>query len=101
MNKKEYRIQKDEINRIKFLKKEIKNRILKSIAFNFKTTPYKRIYAIYLYSKTNVFSSRNKNYCLSTGKAGSVFRAFSRSRHQVNLLAKQGRLTNVKSNNTK
>lgn len=101
MNSKKLRLSKDELYRIIFLKKELKQMILKSIKKNQQLKNYLRIYAAYLYQKNSAFISKQKNYCLITSKSGGVYSLTNTSRQCINKLAQEGYLINLKANNVK
>lgn len=101
MNVRKMRLSKDELYRILFLKKELKQIILKSIKKNQQLKNNIRLRAAYLYQKNTSFITKQKNYCLLTSKSGGVYKITNTSRHCINKLAQEGFLINVKSNNTK
>jgi len=101
MDRKKTRLSRDEIRRIIFLKKELKRILLKSILRNQQLTPKTRAYALYKLQLENVFYTRQKNFCLITGRSGGVLKLTNTSRHVLNKLAQEGHLINIKTNNIK
>ena len=98
MKKTEYRLKKDEIIRLRILKHEIKKSFLKSVQTNKQIKPSIRYGATYKIQYLNSKIGSKKNFCLFTGKAGSVYRHFNQSRHMININAKLGALPNVSIN---
>lgn len=101
MDKKKIRLSRDEIRRIIFLKKELKRLLLKSIIKNQQISPKIRGFALYKLQSENIFFSRQKNFCILTGKSGSVLKLTNTSRQMLNKLAQEGALINIKTNNIK
>jgi ribosomal protein S14 len=101
MDRKKIRLSRDEIRRIMFLKKELKRLLLKSILKNQQISPKIRGFALYKLQSENVFYSRQKNFCVLTGKSGSVLKLTNTSRQMLNKLAQEGSLINIKTNNIK
>lgn len=101
MDRKTIRLSRDEIRRTMFLKKELKRILLKSIITNQQTSPKVRAFALYKLQVENVFYSRQKNFCILTGKSGSVVKLTNTSRQMLNKMAQTGSLTNIKTNNIK
>jgi len=101
MRKPLIRLSRDEIRRIIFLKKEYKNIILKSILRNRQTNNNVRMFTLYKIQKNTTFLSRQKNFCILTGRAGGVWKISNTSRHCLNKFLQEGMLTNIKVNNIK
>jgi ribosomal protein S14 len=101
MERKQIRLSRDEIRRVMFLKKELKRMILKSILKNQQLSPKIRGFALYKLQTENVYYSRQKNFCILTGKSGSVLKLTNTSRQMLNKLAQEGSVINVKTNNIK
>lgn len=95
------RLSRDEIRRILYLKKELKRTLLKSILRNQQLSPKVRGFALYKLQTENVFYSRQKNFCIQTGKSGGVIKLTNTSRQVLNKLAQEGYLINIKTNNIK
>ena len=91
-------INRDLIKRKKFLKKEIKKIILKSIIQNLNIKPNIRALA----SKKQIFkqinsyiSKQNNNICLKTGRVKGVLRLNNLSRHEIKKNGLNGCLQNI------
>jgi len=101
MTKRFIRISKDEVRRILFLKNELRRVLLKSIKRNQQIEPIKRIIAQHKIQNSFLYLSRQKNFCVKTGKSGGVYKFSNLSRHMINKNAQQGYLINIKTNNSK
>lgn len=101
MDSKKLKISRDEILRLLFLKKEIKRILLKSIIHNQQTKPIYRGFCIYKLQQNKIFYTRQKNFCIITGKSGGVFSISNTSRQVLNKLLQEGFVTNMKTNNSK
>ncbi len=101
MERKQIRLRRDEILRVKFLKFEYHTIILKSIARTRAITPMIRFFAVFKMQKKNTFMSRWKNFCLLTGRGKGVTRSFNISRHMLNKQGQQGYITGYTRNNFK
>lgn len=101
MKNRQIKLLRDETLRLLYLKNELKNIILKSIRINQQIKPIYKVYATYLIQKNSKFISKQKNYCLITGKSGGVYKYTNTSRQILNKLAQEGYITNIKSNNMK
>jgi len=91
-------IVKDQLNRLNFLKTELKQTILKSIIQNKNTQPIIRGYALYkktLLHRKNSISNQN-NVCLLRGRVRGVWKFSQLSRHAMVKLAVYGGLQNTK-----
>lgn len=92
-------INKDIVKRKKFLKKEIKFLILKSIIQNLNTKPVIRAYAykkIIKIQKKSYLSKQNNNICLKTGRFKGALNITQLSRHYIKKLSLNGSLQNIK-----
>jgi len=101
MSKKKARLNRDEIYRYIFLKNEILKIILKSISKNQQIKPIIRGLCILKNQKKITYISKQKNYCLLTGKSRGTTTLTNTSRQMLNKLAQYGELTNIRSNNLK
>ena len=101
MNKKKARIYKDEIYRYIFLKNEFTKVLLKSISKNQQIKPTVRGLCIFKLQKKITFLSKQKNYCVLTGKSRGTNLLTNTSRQMLNKLAQIGELANLRSNNLK
>ena len=98
-NSKIINIKKNNIKKIKYLKKEIKITILKSIIQNNNIKPLIRSNAFYKMSrlKYNYLNSKqNNNICLYSGKIKSTFNKFKMSRHFIKKFCSNNMLQNNK-----
>lgn len=99
MKNKIINIEKDIIKKKKFLKKEIKNIILKSVIRNQSIKPLIRIKATRIICKNSKFSSISKqknNTCLKRGRIKGVYNQFNFSRHYLKYLGSNNNLQNIK-----
>lgn len=99
MERKHIRIRRDEALRLKFLKLEYRNLILKSIIKTRMLAPVTRFYALSKIQKNHVFLSRWKNYCLITGRGRGITHMFNISRHTLNKQGQQGYIMGFSRNN--
>ena len=92
-------INREITKRKKFLKKEIKKIVLKSIIQNLNLKPKIRALAIKknLHKNNNFYISRQKNnICLQTGRIKGVLNLTNFSRHHIKKLGTTGCLQNIK-----
>jgi ribosomal protein S14 len=91
-------INKDLIKRKKYIKKQIKKIILKSIIQNKNLKPIIRSLAFYKLSQLSLKSSISKqnNMCLLTGRMGGISKLTNLSRHSMKRLSINGALQNIK-----
>jgi len=92
-------IKKNNIKKKKFLKKELKTIILKSLIQNNNLKPIIRSNAFYKLSrlkKTHSISKQNNNLCLYSGKIKSTFNKFKMSRHFIKKFCSNNTLQNNK-----
>jgi len=92
-------IKKNNIKKTKFLKKEIKKIILKSVIQNKNLKPIIRSTAFYKMSRLKFIysiSKQNNNVCLYSGKLKSVFNKFKMSRHFIKKFCSNNSLQNSK-----
>jgi len=92
-------IKKNNIKKKKFLKKEMKFIILKSIIQNNNIKPLIRSNAFYKLSRLKYIylkSKQNNNICLYSGKIKSVFNKFKMSRHFIKKFCSNNSLQNNK-----
>jgi len=93
---------KEKIIRINLSKKNIFQKILKSVTQNNNINNYIKIYTNYILSKKKykygVLSKKHK-ICLYTGKKSGILKNFSFSRHTVKKMILNNKLTNFKQNN--
>jgi len=83
-------------------KKNIFNRILKSVSQNNNITNKLKIYANYNIdkgTKKNTMQTRKHKICLLTGKRSGVLHGFSFSRYKIKNLIINNRYTNLKKHN--
>ena len=99
MKKKISNINKDLIKRKKFIKNEIKMKILKSIMQNLNIKPHIRALAlkkICFFRKKTFLSNQNNNICLKTGRFKGVIKLTQMTRHTNKKLGLVGSLQNIK-----
>jgi ribosomal protein S14 len=101
MERKNIRIRRDEILRIKFIKREHSVVILQSIMRSRHVANMIRFYSAIKLQKKNVFMGRSKNVCILTGRARGTSRYFNISRHMLNKIGQQGDITGFTRNNIK
>lgn len=92
-------IKKNNIKKTKFLKKELKITILKSIIQNNNLKPIIRANAFYKLSRLKYIykrSKQNNNLCLYSGKIKSTFNKFKMSRHFIKKFCSNNALQNNK-----
>jgi len=92
-------IKKNVIKKKKFLKREIKFIILKSLIQNNNIKPLIRSNAFYKLSRlkyNHSKSKQNSNLCLYSGKIKSVFNKFKMSRHFIKKFCSNNTLQNNK-----
>lgn len=92
-------IRTEQIKRIKFIKSEIKRKILKSTYHN---NNHKNNYRLYSCIRERNFKiklkiSRQHKVCLWNGRNRGVFKHFNASRHTIKKLGIEGRLQNLKT----
>jgi ribosomal protein S14 len=92
---------KDEIKRIKFLKNEFNLKILKSILRNGQCQNKYRFDALRRIQKKNVHISKQRNFCLMTGRGAGVYKFANLSRQMINKMCQQGELNSIRTNNKK
>ena len=98
MKKKINNIIVDNYKRKKFLKNEIKKKILKSIMQNLNIKPKIRSNALKKLTKININSSiskQNNNICLKSGRFKGVLRKTNLCRHEMKKLGSIGSLQNI------
>lgn len=93
------RIYKQKINKIYFLKNEIKKILLKSIILDKSITPIYRTYAYYIFTKKKKKESIAtwKNVCLILSKHRSVYTKFNIKRHTLKKFNSFAIIPNLKS----
>lgn len=101
MNHATGKLSKDEIKRLKFIKKEFFFKILKSIFRNAQCADKYRYDAMRKLTRKSVYLSEQRNFCLLTGRGAGVYKMTNLSRHMMNKLLQQGELVSIKSNNQK
>jgi ribosomal protein S14 len=101
LERKNIRIRRDEILRLKYLKKEYIYYVLKSVSKTRMLTPYIRFYAFTRLQKNHSYISRWKNFCLLTGRSKGTTKIFNISRHMLNKLSQQGYVPGFSRNNYK
>jgi ribosomal protein S14 len=92
-------IKKNSTKKKKFLKKELKIIILKSLIQNNNLKPITRSNAFYKLSRLKYIyskSKQNNNICLYSGKIKSVFNKFKMSRHFIKKFCSDNSLQNNK-----
>ena len=89
---------KVKIKKKKFIKNELKYKILQSIFQNKKINPNKRLFSFFLLLKSNNKINQIKDVCLLTGKSGSLSNNFFISRHSIKQLLNLNKLQNIKIN---
>jgi ribosomal protein S14 len=91
-------ITKDELNRLAFLKTEIKKQMLKSVMKCKQLEPIKQVALKFQLTKKNRKHSisRHMNVCLIKGKHGAVYKKYALCRHVMLKLATKGVLHNTK-----
>jgi ribosomal protein S14 len=83
---------KDKLKRKKKIKRDLKNKLLKSIIQNKKVKPVIRIYAFYLIYNKNI----KNNMCLITGRFGGVYKFCNMSRQTIKKFSSSNKLQNIK-----
>ena len=101
MERKNIRIRRDEILRLKYIKNEYNYTILKSVFKTRSIKPTVRFFAYTILQKKKFFISRWKNYCILTGRSKGVTKNFNISRHVLNKFGQQGYVTGYTRNNYK
>ncbi len=101
MERKNIRIRRDELLRLKYLKKEYTHTLLKSISKTQALSPLIRYYSFTKLQKHFSYISRWKNYCLLTGRSKGTTKIFGISRHMLNKLGQQGYVPGFTRNNSK
>ena len=96
-----FKLSRDEILRLMFLKNEVQTVLLKSILKNQQIKPTVRNLCSFKIQRKKLFFCRQKNICLITGKSGGVYSISNTSRQVLNKMLQEGFVTNVKTNNTK
>jgi ribosomal protein S14 len=102
MNKNINNILKEKILRMNLHKKEIFQKILKSISQNNNINNNIKVYAAFIQKKSkklNTISSRRHRICLITGKYSGILKGFSFSRYTLKRFILDNKLTNVKKHN--
>lgn len=102
MDKNICNIMKEKLKVIALKKKEVFQKILKSISQNNNITVATKIYANYIYMKKNrknCFISKKHKICLYTGRRGGLFKNTNFSRIKFKNLIINNKFTNVKKNN--
>ena len=89
---------KIKIKKKKFIKNELKLKVLKSIFQNKKIIPNKRLFAFFLILKNNNKINKQKDICLLTSKNSGLNNNFGISRNCVKKLLNNNKLQNVKLN---
>lgn len=92
-------IHKELIKSKKFVKKEIKSMILKSIIQNSNVAPLIRIKASRLNCKkpqTSCISKQKNNICIKTGRYKGVYKQYNLTRHYIKFLGSNNNLQNTK-----
>lgn len=95
------KVSKDEIRRIIYIKKELKNTLLKSLLKNQQVNPNIRFWVFYKIQQNCTFISRQNNRCVVTGRSGGVWKLTNMSRHMMNKRFQFGLIPNVRTNNVK
>ena len=102
MNKNIKNIMKEKIIRTTLFKKNIFNKILKSISQNNNIINNIKIYTNYNITKnTTKYTMQTKKHkiCLLTGKRSAVLHGFSFSRYKIKNLIISNKYTNLKKHN--
>jgi hypothetical protein len=89
---------KIKIKKKKFIKTELKLKILQSIFQNKKNNPNKRLYSFMLLLKTNNKINKQKDVCLLTSKSSGLNNSFGISRNGIKKLLNNNKLQNIKIN---
>jgi ribosomal protein S14 len=89
---------KNKLKKKKFLKNEIKYKILKSIFQNKKINPNKRLFSFFLILKSNNKINKLKNICLLTSKTNGLIKDFGISRNMMKYLLNHNKAQNIKAN---
>lgn len=91
-------IKKNEVRKKKYLKKEIKIIILKSLIQNNSIKPVVRSSAFYRFSRLKYLYliSKQNNVCLYSGKIKSIFKNYKMSRHFIKKFCYENSLQNNK-----
>lgn len=101
MNHGSIKLTKDETRRIKFLKNEFNIKILKSIYRNLQCSSKHRFDAMRRISSKSSHISKQRNFCLLTGRGAGVYKFANVSRQMINKLCQQGELNSIRTNNKK
>jgi ribosomal protein S14 len=90
-------LNKDLAKRKKFLKKEFKKKVFKSVSQNFQINNLIRAEMLkkIIFFKKNTSISRQNNICVLTGRFGGIFKKYTLSRHTMKNLAKYNMLHNT------
>ena len=102
MNKNIKNIMREKIIRIKLSKKNIFNKILKSISQNNNIKNKIKIYTNYIFDKNlkkHTMQTKKHKICFYTGKRAGVINGFSFSRYKIKNLILENKLTNIKKHN--
>lgn len=89
---------KIKIKKKKFIKSELKYKILQSIFQNKKNNPNKRLYSFMLLLKNNNKINQQKDICLLTSKSSGLNNNFGLSRNSVKSLLNSNKIQNIKIN---
>lgn len=102
MTKNTRNIIKEKITRINLSKREMFNKILKSIGQNNNVNNNVKIYTNYIINKItkkNFCYSKKHKICIHTGKRSGILKGFNSSRYITKELILRNRFTNLKKNN--
>lgn len=101
MERKQIRLRRDELLRIKFVKNEYFFILLKSLIKTRSLKPLLRFYAYTQIQKKTYFLSRWKNFCILSGRSKGTTKIFNISRQMLNKQSQQGLITGFRRNNVK
>ena len=102
MNKNTRNIIKEKITRINLFRKEVFNKILKSVNQNNNVNNNIKIYTSFILNKNtrrNFFFSKKHKICIHTGKRSGILKGFNSSRYITKELILRNKFTNLKKNN--
>lgn len=102
MNKNIRNTMKEKIKMIRFFKKNIIIKIIKSVSQNNNINNNIKIYTNFLQIKNlkrNMATSKKHKICLYTGKRSGILKGLTFSRYKVKNLISENKFTNLKKNN--
>jgi len=99
MSKAKFSLRLEHIKRIRFIRNEIKKKLIKSISVNNNIKNSLRFYGVTLKRKPmNIYKITNQHkICLLRSRHRGVFRQFSMSRHTLKALNYEARIQNIKT----